>query len=464
VIVSLVAGSLLRPRWTGLLIWPVFMMYPHGYWNRIVRMPMNVGFDDLFALFALGWTLLAVQAPTRKRRGISWGVLIMGLHGVMVAMAFTSGYVFAHGWSHGVRSWLLATSVKEALKFWVYFAAVLATMRCIDTPRELRRACLAVFLAMAGGAAILLLCHQFPAIRMIFAHEDDSERVAQGWVSERVAGPFTKVNTAGLVLGLALAYGIYALASWRGAVRVLVIAGMVLVVPALALTQSRTGLGVAVAVLLAGVLCSAVRSWAFGIGAAGLASLLAFPSIFQKVLLRLQNTFTRTTYGMSANTMIGARVYWWSRYLTELDIRTILLGRGSVVPMLEYGQKPHSGYIDLLAWYGFWGVLWFVAFLAGLVPRLVALMKMKAASPELRAFGPLAIMVFVSLGVYAITADMMSPSGLPMLLMLTILGLSDRAYDIACWEPQGVHRPHLPPVDRQLEPKIDRWSSTSTPR
>ena len=420
VVASIACGLclLMYPRSGFFLIWLTICVFPHNLWWNL-QIPLNVGFDD--CLIVLWWVAALLTPSTRLQRGASLAVGFGLFLFFAVCLGNLTGYLYYAKELAGLGQ----ANLKEVLKLVTFLMAAHAAHRLIRDWKDLERSLLGLVTGLTAGAILALVSSRYPSIMNVFG----SARAAQlaRWStilgSYRVAGPFMEPIAAAVVTILGLCLIPYLWSVMRYSKRVfLVLAGLTFLVTAM-MTGTRTSLIAIGAMLLCVPFLAGTRKLAIALVAAAVVTFSLTPLVSSVVVERL---------------LAGGfyRLEIWRDYLGSLDLRRLLLGQ-SQWPGIVYdgnGFQAHNGFLDLLCYYGVWGL---AAGTLLLCYFAVLLRRIKATGhPYADALFSSGLLFLVAFLVFSMTTETTTPQSLGLRLLLFVLVTFERAHRLAISDVQ----------------------------
>lgn len=388
------------PKLGFYLTWLVLCLYPHGWWENL-GVPLNIGFDDLFTVY---WVIVVAA---RKGLCLSGAHKLMILFFLTVCLGNTTGYML-----YGDRILGLGTVlVVEILKCSTFIMFAIAMNRLIETERDFQHAWLGLLVGLGAGAVLALYSYYDPGI-MVYFGTKRSVTLAEWGTSlggYRAAGAFTEPATAALsmMLGLAMTLlGWYQCSGWR---RLLLIGCALVFVAVALLTGTRTILLALIMVIAAFPFLRGSRLVLVGLSVVGI------------LVLLLDSTLLTTLYDR-LNTLDSGRPDIWRAYLSKLDIQRLLLGEGQWPGILIDGGgfQGHNAFIDMLCYYGIWGLFAGVALYVFCIRNLLRLHK--SSHPMGRRLYGSATAFLIFFFAFSMTGETMTPGswGLRIFFILMI--------------------------------------------
>ena len=434
-----------RPKVGFLILWPVLFCYPQGTWYRLSPLPWNIGFDDLLILLVAALLLVRMLFHQRTPRL----TLPVGIALAYVFLVVLSN-VIGLSWHHLLYAVPIRTVVREALKSMVFAVLAFCAVEGIDDERDLRRVVHAITLGLFLAAGTVVISKFSPAFAQVFG--SPTKVVHYGAESFRAAGALAEPNTVGRVMSMGMAAVFIELVwSRRWTSKIFLLGGALLMVIAVLLARSRVGAVGLLIVIPTVMFLRGMRRWAFTVIA--LIILLAFlaPTLLEPIEERLVGSLNPMTGEFSGR--VGSRFEIWMRHLRNLDLPTLLLGQGQTVAQWRArGARPHSGYVDLLCYYGFPGVVWGLVVAYSFIRR-IRVLRRRVDWPMMRIFGGGIIIYLVMVAWAALTGDIFSPGSFELLLLATFLPLVYRA-------DQLVRQKTAPqPVQGNLHPYAGAYAS-----
>jgi hypothetical protein len=418
--VALVATAV-KPKWGALIVWPILFLYPHGYWYHANLTPYRMGFDDIFIVYVF----VVVIVRLRLNRGLpiklGWAGRLFVLFSLILAVSTGFG-VLRYGIPTGTSNLFIKTMFK-AVAFICLFAML---ANAVDTRRDWLRVVRTINMTMILAGLLVVVSYYSPAIARVFTSPARAARIGEGWVTERVTGAFAEPNTAGALLAASAVLLLYDMrvsrsVLWKGVLWF----GLAVCAAGVLYTQSRTGL-FALA-LIPGVMLflHGSRKYAAVALALGILAVIALPQYWGPVLTRAAHSFDpQSQYGN-----IWGRVKHWVDYLGQYSVFDFFVPLGPTISRLEHGQKPHNGFVDLIAWFGIYGIAWFGFLLHGIGKRLSHL-KYRSQSEwmyEFRRFVSVFLVVWL---IPTMTMDVFSPGFLAIMFMFTVFWLLGEAAEL----------------------------------
>ena len=416
---AVLAAILINPKTGLLVIWPLLFVYPHLYMQRLQLMPWNIGVDDLFICVFFLVVLV--------RRNLLGGVPMRFGFALKGALAFMVIWTVAHlsGWSLEPHMFAIEI-VKPILKWGIYVLLVYAMVHTIDDERDLRRVAF-VYVGSLTLAGVTVILHQlFPQQMVIFTSEAVTELRTMG--TARPMGSLGSANSGCALLGMTVIFTMMLLRlRMSTAVRVLLLSFIPVLLVAMIMTESRSGL-LALGVTLT-LMCVLNRSRVYVVGLVGLMCLAVVfkPSLFVDVWARVAEVYNPEAGGQWGENAAG-RFALWQEFWRLANAQILLLGQGRTVSIERAGGHSHSTYISMLLVLGMGGAIWTVAFFGTLITRSRRLALLRL--PPIDAIGAGVAWAMVAWLVAGLTLDMLlSPNAIVVYLIYA--AMIDRAYAIA---------------------------------
>ncbi len=354
-----------KPKLGAILVWPIIFLYPHLYMFRLGILPWNAGVDDLF----IGFFFIIVVV----RRNLLGGVPIRFGLSVAGALAYLMIWTTANlsGWI--IMPQLLPVEViKPILKCLVFALFAYSMVHCIDDQRDLRRVAIAFFVTLTAAGFTVILHHFFPKQMVIFTNA--KVELFQSWYGKvpRAVGSLMNPNTGCVILGMTVVFATRLLKLVPTlAARVSLIAGVVIMLVAMLITESRTGAIALGLVLLSMMTLSRARLFA-GIMVVGMILLVVVSPMFISDFMSRFSAALNTVGDPELGPGVQSRIDTWGQYARDATAQTILFGQGQLVPTIQIGFHAHSSYISALFVHGIAGLIWFLVFFGLLVKRGLA--------------------------------------------------------------------------------------------
>ena len=351
---------LINPKIGLVLVWPMLFVYPHLYMERLQLMPWNIGVDDLFICVFFLVVLI--------RRNLLGGVPIRFGFALKGALAFMVIWTVASlsGWSIEPHMYAVEI-VKPILKWGVFLLLVYSMVHTIDDERDLRLVAF-VYVGSLTLAGVTVILHKlFPSQMVIFTAEWVTD--LRGLGTNRPMGSFGSANTGCAVLGMTVIFTMMLLRlRMTTMARVLLVSAIPVLLIAMVLTESRSGLLALGSTL--GAMCVLNRSRVY---VAALVALMCMAVVFKPVLFldvwdRIADVYSTDAGGQWGKNAEG-RFELWKGFVQQSTAQTVVLGQGRTVAMYRVGGHSHNTYISATLVLGVAGAIWTVAFFGTLITR-----------------------------------------------------------------------------------------------
>ncbi len=404
--------AVLRPKAGALVIWPVLMCYPRGYWREHGPLPAGVTFDDLTVLVAA-----ASLFVWRGKLRLGWSVYIVLAYAAIIALGNTVGLL---GWGPpDDLAYLIA--VREVIKTLVFAAAAYTIIASVDNWQDMNHLAWAVCLSLFLGAVTVVISAYNVEFAKAFASA--TKEVIYESSNYRPGGAFAEPNTVGGVMVLGLSVVVMQIQSARRFGKVVLILGAITMVIAIFLSRSRSGTLGLITLLASILVIKRLRAWGVATFLAIAVALLMLPNYYTPVVDRLTGSFDLGNGELSGDE--GTRSDIWLRHLNNLDTVTLLSGQGQgIARWREDGIQPHSGYLDLVCYYGVWGAFWFGALVLGFAKR--ARMLLWSGAADAGRLAQAGMLLFGMMLWVSVWADTFAPGSYEFLLLVMILAVMDR--------------------------------------
>jgi len=413
---------LIRPKWGAHLTWFLLFTYPHGWWFYHNILPLNIGFDDLFFLYLFVVVFF--------RRNLFGGVPIRRGYAFWVLVGFTIVAIVANLAGMLSSTGLIQRSeyIRAALKNIPVFSMFYAILHCIDNRRDLANHLVMLIVAGVIGAFLIVLQYHFPYQLEVFAHPKAYARGLQ--YAARGAGAFMNPNNAACVMACLALLTLPAVRLQSSfLMKAAVWMSTAVLVLGLIYTRSRSGF-LALSLPLLGMAIvgrDKIASWSILL--LGLIVLILFSGYSQLMIERMQEAYNPESGEWGYNVL--GRFRTWSEYFKTATLRDYIFGQGPMGGIEKNRMEPHSAFVALITVYGLGSVLWAVLAVYHFFKRSLALRK--ASLPALAAIGRGCIWLLVAWGIYANTANALTPSYARYMLFLAVV-LLDRAYFLSQYE------------------------------
>lgn len=422
IIIVVLTAAAIKPKWAAVMVWPIVLLYPHGWWWRANLTPYRMGYDD----FLIICMLIIVCFRLRLNRGrpieLGWAGRMYLIYTLILGVSTLFGVLHS-----GIPQGTSTLFIKEMLKGGIMVGVFAMLANAVDTRREWLRVVKGINFTMLLAGLLVIISYYNPGIRSIFTSPSDAERIAGGWVTERAAGAFAEPNTAGALLAagvILMLFDIRVSVSllWKGLMWV----GIGVSAAGILYTQSRTGLFALLLVPGLLLFVNGSKKYAVIAMAAGTLLAIALPQYWAPVLARAAHSFDPASqYGN-----IMGRVKHWVDYLGDLSVLTLVAPKGPTITRLLIGQKPHNGFLDIVAWFGLYGVMWAALAIYGISKRLHVLKGSEENSSlyEFRKYFWVFAIVWL---VPMMTMDTFSPGFLTILFFFSMLWLLGQAAELS---------------------------------
>lgn len=452
ILIFTIAGILLavvfQPRLIHVLVWPVLFLYPHQYWAMVSPLPISIGFDDLFVVFCGVVAFFRLGGQPGGLR--SWPMKVALSWLIMVFMCDVVGLVRLP------RGDILLRHAQDVLKLIGFCLLIYALIKTIQSKEDLHRCIGSMVFSIFASALLLVLSTRSTLVARIFLPGGYAEQVTAGVEAGqvmRVGGTLGSANTAAVTMALCMSFVLLMISQSRFPIgRIVFITGAVVMVVGIMATQGRSGATGLAAIVITLPFLQGMRKW--GIAAAVIMILVGFsmPTAYGPMLKRIYESFA-TQFGKLPYS-VTVRFDVWRTYFRSFDPLGLLLGPGETVSMLIARRTwsrvglPHNAYLDLVAFFGIWGVVWMTVIVRSLLKRVAILRK--SADLYLQRVGRAVILYLVVLAVCGLTTDLFQVRGYNILLLLVILVFVDRAALLAegqaeleyAWTVQEPWRPY----------------------
>jgi len=206
--------------------------------------------------------------------------------------------------------------------------------------------------------------------------------------------------------------------------RLVCLAGAGVLVVSAMLTGSRTIVLIALAIAFSLYRFKGYRLHLTVFFALALVTLAFFPEFTAYTIHRLG------TVGEGTATRLGV----WMRNLRSLDARTLLLGRGLWPTTVFWGGgwMAHNAFIDMLVYYGMWGLVFGTALFVWVGVKLQQLRRMP--TPLARASYSSGLLVFLALIVSAMVAETAIPQAMLLKVLFCVMVMLERGQQLALAE------------------------------
>lgn len=424
-----------RPRLSVLFIWPIILLYPNNLWNQARIIPLEIGFDDLYIIVAFVLVFWHRRILHGRRSYLGFPVWAAFAFVLIVVISNISGTLQIARDPAVDRS-----TLKDVLKMALIVPFVYSIANAIDDWKDLKRLILVISIALGLAAALTVVSHFQPHIVEYFWEARAKVRLHGGFYS-RATGSFMQANTVGIVMSIGIVINLVCLLLFRRpSVRGCLIVGAALMFAALLLSKSRTGLiclGAGFLVLL-GMRGRAVALLAV---VAVIPVVLFFPDTLASIAERFELSYSAATGQLGPS--VEGRLVLHGLYLSELDGPALAFGRGVYPGRVMTGtlQKPHNGFLDLLCYYGVFGVTWLGVVVCCTCHRLRVLLN--AHSTEAAQVGRMVILMLVVFTVGSFAADTFT-NIFVLYFFFAALILVDSAYRLAGSCVEDIHASPLP--------------------
>lgn len=433
-----------NPKLGTFLIWPILFTYPHGWWFFNGFLPLNIGYDDLFciALFLVVFLRRNIMGGVPIRTGyafwvISGFMMVVTVAAVSGAMNYSSIY-----WP---------TFLKEILKTGIFWCLFYAILHCVETEQDLRIQFSMFSLSAVIGAAIIIFQYYAPSLAWPWQLPDVSTLVGQSGSdiqeadieSRRAYGAFMNANGAACILTASLILLIGAIRLQKTIFSKLFHYGLCFVLlAALLLTKSRSGFLMLGLTMIPMAFIGQNKKLPWFILTACILVFVLFAEARSAFMKRLSDIYNPASKEVSTN--VEGRVELWKRYFATADLKTLVLGQSSVGGIIRNETESHSMYVALPTVYGFGGIIWAVASLAGFIKR--ARYVRHSNNLLLRQAVTTCLWVLYAFMVYGATSDAIS-SNYPRYLLFYLVIIVERSYKMACQEAQYLSEDSIQPAE-----------------
>ncbi len=428
-IAAILVAVVFQPRLIYILVWPVLFLYPHQYWAMVSPLPINIGFDDLFVVFCGAVAFLRLGGQPGGLR--SWPMKVALSWLIMVFICDVAGLIRLP------RGDVLLLHVQDVLKLTGFCLLIYALIKTIQTKQDLYRCIGSMVFSIFLAAFLIVLATRNPLVATIFLPGKYAEEVAAGVEAGyvvRVGGTLGSSNSAAVIIALCMCFVLLMISQSRSTLgKIVFVAGAVVMVVAVMATQGRSGTTGLLAIVIMLPFLRGMRKW--GIAAVAIMVLVAstMPATYMPLVRRIYESFA-TQFGQLPYG-VTVRFDIWKTYLRSFDLLDVVLGQGEIVSMtmakrvwIDVGL-PHSGYLDLVAFFGVWGVLWMGVVVRGLLKRSAVLRQ--SEDLDLQRIGRTVALYLVVLAVCGLTTDLFQTRGYNVLLLLVLLVFVDRAVLLA---------------------------------
>ncbi|RME41606.1 MAG: hypothetical protein D6788_00890 [Planctomycetota bacterium] len=358
---SILLALMIQPKVGAYLVWPIVFLYPHLYMERLGLLPWNIGGDDLF--ICLFFLIVVVRRNLLGRVPLRLGISVIG------AVAYLVIWTVANfsGWSL-VPELEPEQIYKPILKYVVFVLLTYSLVHTLDDARDLRRVSIAFCVTLTLAGVTVILQRWFPEPMRIFTTErEEMTRLALGGV-ERAIGSLLNPNTACSLLGMVVVMAVCLSGSLpAGAAKVALLGCIPVLLAAMVFTESRAGALSLSLSLLAMLLFSRYRRYAWVMGGGLVVAVLLKPDVFLPYWERIVSTYNPVAGQLGETAM--SRVDIWKRFWETSTPQIWLLGQGRIAAHYRIGADAHSTYVGALFHHGIAGVVWFLVFFGILVRR-----------------------------------------------------------------------------------------------
>jgi O-antigen ligase len=234
------------------------------------------------------------------------------------------------------------------------------------------------------------------------------------------------------------------------ATKIVFVGCLPILMAAMLLTESRTGMLALMAVLAAMGLASRSRFYAWSIAFGAVLLLAVRPDMVAGFWERVTSTYNPEAGGM-LDPSTQTRLDIWKAYASAATPQVWLLGQGRTVPVLQLGAHPHNTYLSALFLHGLGGLVWFLWFFGTMIRRSGRLAR-SGAEPY-RTVGAAVLWGLAVWGLAGLTLDLLVTQ-IPQVVYLFCAVAVDRSTALA--RTAGAAHPRTG--------NQGRWSVAPSPR
>jgi O-antigen ligase len=393
---------------------------------------MHAGIDDLFIILLFLSTVPRVlgrgfpKGPTFKLAGAA--VLLNTIACLSNLLVFGPG--------PGQMGDFI---IRQIIKQFLQFACIFCMLESLDTVEECWRLVRWTVYAVVGAGVVIMLSSGFTAVREFFAV---AKELQNGPVDPgRFSGSLFSANSAAQILVYGMCLGIILVERARRGRKLLWLIAPLLLLISAAFTESRSGLfsmSLIPAVLL---LMQGMRRWAIAYILGILCVPLIVPQFADMLIERVNHIFITVGAESQMSSEAASRIGIWQSFLHSMTPFTLIFGQDAQHAMLRaaarIGSKlmePHSGYLNLLCYWGIPGVLW-GGMLVATQLRLMRNLKLHGGRDGLLWSRAMWLFIVVVLW-ESISLDSFHPASIGLLFVMAMLAITDRMEAITANESQ----------------------------